>query len=107
MAGRGATAPPATDANVIAEHSTVNQSSAESAIANRHQNHSGSNVVQMMDQEGVAIRSAHHCTQPLHRALRVAGTARASLYFYNTRQEIDAFIKALKNTIDFFGSILE
>jgi cysteine desulfurase/selenocysteine lyase len=39
--------------------------------------------------------------------LGVAGTARASLYFYNTREEIDAFIKALKNTIDFFGSILE
>jgi selenocysteine lyase/cysteine desulfurase len=66
-----------------------------------------SDVSTMMDQEGVAIRSAHHCTQPLHRASGVAGTARASLYFYNTREEIDAFIKALKNTIDFFGSILE
>jgi cysteine desulfurase/selenocysteine lyase len=36
----------------------------------------------------------------------VSGTARASLYFYNTREEIDAFIVALKETIDFFGSIL-
>ncbi len=65
-----------------------------------------SDVSTMIDQEGVAIRSGHHCTQPLHRILGVAGTARASLYFYNTREEIDAFIKALKDTIDFFGSIL-
>jgi cysteine desulfurase/selenocysteine lyase len=65
-----------------------------------------SDVSTMLDQEGIAIRSGHHCTQPLHRILSVSGTARASLYFYNTREEIDAFITALKETIDFFGSIL-
>jgi cysteine desulfurase / selenocysteine lyase len=65
-----------------------------------------SDVSTMLDQEGVAIRSGHHCTQPLHRILGIAGTARASLYFYNTREEIDAFITALKETIDFFGSIM-
>ncbi|OUL33565.1 cysteine desulfurase [Nostoc sp. 106C] len=59
----------------------------------------------LLDQEGVAIRSGHHCTQPLHRYLNVAGTARASLYFYNTREEIDIFIKALKDTLDFFAGI--
>ncbi|MBD2017848.1 SufS family cysteine desulfurase [Microcoleus sp. FACHB-53] len=65
-----------------------------------------SDVSTMLDQEAIAIRSGHHCTQPLHRILGVAGTARASLYFYNTREDIDAFIKALKETMDFFGSIL-
>ncbi|NWF62035.1 MAG: cysteine desulfurase [Fischerella sp.] len=59
----------------------------------------------LLDQEGVAIRSGHHCTQPLHRYLGAAATARASLSFYNTREEIDVFIKALKETIDFFSSI--
>ncbi|MDM9383001.1 cysteine desulfurase [Chlorogloeopsis sp. ULAP01] len=59
----------------------------------------------LLDQEGVAIRSGHHCTQPLHRYLGIAGTARASLSFYNTREEIDVFIKALKETIDFFTGI--
>jgi cysteine desulfurase/selenocysteine lyase len=59
----------------------------------------------LLDQEGVAIRAGHHCTQPLHRYLNVAGTARASLYFYNTREEIDIFIKALKDTLDFFAGI--
>ena len=61
----------------------------------------------LLDHEGVAIRSGHHCTQPLHRILGVSGTARASLYFYNTRKEIDAFIVALKETIDFFSSMME
>ncbi|HEY9672698.1 MAG TPA: cysteine desulfurase [Waterburya sp.] len=65
-----------------------------------------SDVSTMLDQEGIAIRSGHHCTQPLHRILGVAGTARASLYFYNTREEIDAFIHALKDTLDFFNSIM-
>lgn len=59
----------------------------------------------LLDQEGVAIRSGHHCTQPLHRYLDVAGTARASLYFYNTREEIDIFIKALKDTLEFFAGL--
>ncbi|MBW4674762.1 MAG: cysteine desulfurase [Desmonostoc geniculatum HA4340-LM1] len=57
----------------------------------------------LLDQEGVAIRSGHHCTQPLHRYLGLSGTARASLSFYNTREEINVFIKALKETLDFFA----
>ncbi|MEO0532366.1 MAG: SufS family cysteine desulfurase [Cyanobacteria bacterium P01_A01_bin.123] len=60
-----------------------------------------------IDQSGVAIRSGHHCTQPLHKYLGVSSTARASLYFYNTRQEIDVFITALKETIEFFSSVFE
>ena len=59
----------------------------------------------LLDQEGVAIRSGHHCTQPLHRYLGLAATARASLSFYNTREEIDVFIKALKDTLEFFGGL--
>lgn len=65
-----------------------------------------SDISTMLDHEGIAIRSGHHCTQPLHRILGLAGTARASLYFYNTREEIDTFVAALKDTIDFFGSVL-
>ena len=62
----------------------------------------------LLDQSGVAIRSGHHCTQPLHRELLgVDSTARASLYFYNTKAEIDVFIAALKDTIDFFKSVFE
>jgi cysteine desulfurase / selenocysteine lyase len=63
-------------------------------------------VAALLDQSGIAIRSGHHCTQPLHRLLGLAGTARASLYFYNTPEEIETFIKELKSTIAFFQSIL-
>lgn len=60
----------------------------------------------LLDNEGVAIRSGHHCTQPLHRILNAPGSARASLSFYNTSEEIDIFIKALKETLDFFSNII-
>ena len=59
----------------------------------------------MLDQSGIAIRAGHHCTQPLHRELKAQSTARASLYFYNTKAEIDQFIVALKESIDFFAEI--
>jgi len=62
-------------------------------------------IAEMLDQEGIAIRSGHHCTQPLHRYLGVSGTARASMYFYNTKAEIDAFVLSLKEAIAFFLSI--
>ncbi|MBU6229349.1 MAG: SufS family cysteine desulfurase [Cyanobacteria bacterium REEB459] len=60
----------------------------------------------LLDQSGIAIRSGHHCTQPLHRLLGVDSTARASLYFYNTRGEIDRFIAALQETVAFFRGIM-
>ncbi|MEL6580297.1 MAG: SufS family cysteine desulfurase [Cyanobacteria bacterium J06621_12] len=66
-----------------------------------------SDLATLLDHEGIAIRSGHHCTQPLHRLFNASGSARASLYFYNTRAEIDAFVTALKDTIDFFQSMSE
>ena len=65
-----------------------------------------SDLATLLDNEGIAIRSGHHCTQPLHRYLEISGSARASLYFYNTREEIDTFIAALKETIDFFREMI-
>lgn len=59
----------------------------------------------ILDQAGIAIRAGHHCTQPLHRHLVAQSTARASLSFYNTREEIDVFIVALKEAVEFFGGI--
>lgn len=66
-----------------------------------------SDLSTLLDHEGIAIRSGHHCTQPLHRLLNASGSARASLYFYNTREDIDHFIVALKDTINFFGGMME
>ena len=52
-------------------------------------------VATMLDQRGVAVRTGHHCNQPLHARLGVPATLRASFYFYNTREEVDRFIEIL------------
>ncbi|KAI3797855.1 hypothetical protein L1987_33119 [Smallanthus sonchifolius] len=62
-------------------------------------------IATFLDQQhGVAIRSGHHCAQPLHRCLGINASARASLYFYNTKEDVDDFIRALVDTIAFFTS---
>jgi len=57
----------------------------------------------VVDREGVAIRTGHHCTQPLMDRLGVSATARASLAFYNTREELDALAAALHKVRDVFA----
>eukprot|EP00238_Polyblepharides_amylifera_P013769 CAMPEP_0196598480 /NCGR_PEP_ID=MMETSP1081-20130531/94344_1 /TAXON_ID=36882 /ORGANISM="Pyramimonas amylifera, Strain CCMP720" /LENGTH=413 /DNA_ID=CAMNT_0041924181 /DNA_START=496 /DNA_END=1737 /DNA_ORIENTATION=- len=59
----------------------------------------------ILDQKGIAIRSGHHCTQPLHHYLGVNASARASLYIYNSKDEVDAFISNLIEVIEFFKDI--
>ena len=66
----------------------------------------GSDLSTLLDHEGVAIRSGHHCTQPLHRLFDASGSARVSLYLYNTYEEIEQFVMALKETIDFFTNMM-
>ncbi|KJF22779.1 cysteine desulfurase [Rhodococcus sp. AD45-ID] len=58
---------------------------------------------QILDDEGVAIRVGHHCAWPLHRRLGVAATARASFALYNTAEEIDVLVAAIKRAQEFFG----
>jgi cysteine desulfurase / selenocysteine lyase len=53
----------------------------------------------LLDKYGIAIRSGHHCTQPLWQFYNIPGTIRASFAFYNTFEEIDVFIEALKKSI--------
>jgi cysteine desulfurase / selenocysteine lyase len=60
-------------------------------------------VVTVADRKGVALRGGHHCTQPLLRKLGVEATARASFYFYNTHDEVDCLMEALRETQRFFG----
>lgn len=64
-----------------------------------------SDLSTFLDVEGVAIRAGHHCCQPLHHALGYSHTARASLYFYNTKEEVDKFIEVLQDSIAFFSSM--
>lgn len=55
----------------------------------------------ILDKQGVAIRTGHHCTQPLMKRFGVTACARASFTFYNTTQDVDAFIVAIKKAKEF------
>jgi cysteine desulfurase / selenocysteine lyase len=53
----------------------------------------------LLDKQGIAVRTGHHCTQPLMNFYNIPGTTRASFAFYNTKEEIDLFITAVEKTI--------
>ncbi|MBI5765907.1 cysteine desulfurase [Candidatus Falkowbacteria bacterium] len=57
----------------------------------------------ILDKMGIAVRTGHHCTQPLWEHYKVEGSVRASLAFYNTLEEIDSFCEALKKIQKMFG----
>ncbi|EOH89045.1 cysteine desulfurase [Enterococcus villorum] len=59
-------------------------------------------VATALDMEGVAVRAGHHCAQPLLNYLDVSSTARASFYFYNTKQDADRLVEAILATKEFF-----
>ena len=56
-----------------------------------------------LDFEGVAIRTGHHCTQPLMQRFNIPATSRASFGMYNTKEEIEVLVKGLKKIIEVFG----
>ncbi|MDC3319235.1 cysteine desulfurase [Flavobacteriaceae bacterium] len=53
----------------------------------------------ILDKLGIAVRTGHHCAQPIMEFYKIPGTVRASFAFYNTKEEIDLFIKSLKKVI--------
>jgi cysteine desulfurase / selenocysteine lyase len=57
----------------------------------------------VLDREGIAIRTGHHCAQPLMRRLGIAATARASLAMYNTREDVDALVAGLHKVREVFA----
>jgi cysteine desulfurase / selenocysteine lyase len=57
----------------------------------------------LLDKQGIAVRTGHHCTQPLMDFYQIPGTVRASFAFYNTREEIDQFIAAVEKSISMLG----
>ena len=54
----------------------------------------------LLDKQGIAVRTGHHCTQPLMDFFQIPGTVRASFAFYNTREEVDIFIAAVEKSIN-------
>lgn len=58
---------------------------------------------QVLDAEGVAIRTGHHCAWPAHRGLDLQSSARASFYLYNTLEEVDALVASVAKAKEFFA----
>jgi cysteine desulfurase / selenocysteine lyase len=61
-------------------------------------------VGQLLDELGIAVRADHHCAWPLHRALGVQATTRATFYVYNTHDEVDALAEAVRQAQRFFAA---
>jgi cysteine desulfurase/selenocysteine lyase len=61
-------------------------------------------VGQFLDDRGIAVRVGHHCTQPLHRALGITASTRASTYLYTTDDEVDFFLDSMREVRAFFGA---
>ncbi|MEY3686159.1 MAG: hypothetical protein RLZZ73_17 [Actinomycetota bacterium] len=59
---------------------------------------------QFLDSRGIAVRTGHHCAWPLTRKLGVAATTRASLYLYNTEEDLDELVSGVRGAISYFGS---
>ena len=57
----------------------------------------------LLDRMGIAVRTGHHCAQPLMQALGIESTVRASFSFYNTEAEIDLFVKSLRRALEILG----
>ncbi len=60
-------------------------------------------VAQILDGSGIAIRAGHHCAQPLHTKFNLPATSRASMYLYNTLDEVDRLIAGIQKVKDIFG----
>ncbi|PZE63898.1 SufS family cysteine desulfurase [Curtobacterium sp. MCBD17_021] len=61
-------------------------------------------VSQYLDAQGIAVRSGHHCAQPLHRRLGLTATSRASTYVYTTEEDVDRFVTAVGGIRGYFGA---
>jgi cysteine desulfurase/selenocysteine lyase len=59
-------------------------------------------IAQIVADNGVALRAGHHCAQPLHTALGVQATTRASFYLYNVKEDVDALVKSVRKAIELF-----
>jgi cysteine desulfurase/selenocysteine lyase len=60
-------------------------------------------LASLLDEDGVAIRAGHHCAMPLHSKLGISASARASMYLYNLREDIDRLVQSIERAQRIFG----
>jgi len=63
----------------------------------------GHDIAAVLNTRGIAVRSGHHCTMPLHKSLNIPASTRASLYLYNTKEDMDALVDGIKYAIEILG----
>lgn len=80
------------------------QNTRSGSVAFLYQGVHSHDVAQILDSEGVAVRSGHHCTMPLHVAFHWAATTRASFNVYTTKEDIDVLVRALAKVKQVFGN---
>ena len=66
-------------------------------------NHHPFDVGEILDKQGIAVRTGHHCTEPLMNIFKIPGTVRASVAFYNTEEELDKLVKGLQKAVTLLG----
>lgn len=82
---------------------TTNNKKRSPVISFNFKNAHPHDVASIIDTKGIAIRSGHHCAQPLHRSLGINFSCRASFAFYNTIEEVDKFIESLSYVKEVMG----
>jgi len=68
-----------------------------------HPTMNSEDLAHLLDARGFAVRTGHHCAQPLLERLKITGTVRASLYFYNSKEEVEKFVKQLSAILERFA----
>ncbi len=63
-------------------------------------------LASLLDEQGIAIRTGHHCAMPLHKKLGIESSARVSFALYNTKKDIDELVEGIRNAIKVFGNLI-
>lgn len=88
--------------SILGPRDMANRGSAVSMVVDGLHPH---DLGQLIDDAGVAVRTGHHCAWPIHRCFSAAASARASFYLYNTRDEVDRLVSAVRRAQEFFGVV--
>ena len=95
------------DLDFITLYMTPNKKNHQSVISFNIKGVHPHDVASILDSYGVYIRSGNHCAQPLMRFLGIDSTCRASFYFYNTKEDVDKLVEALKKAYEMFKKYVQ
>ena len=89
--------------NGITVYGDPSRHDSSGAVSFLHETIQSQDLALLLDEGGFAVRTGHHCAQPLMDALGVPSTNRASFWIYNTMDEAEAFVEHLRNVVERFS----